>query len=109
MLTSRVEASARDVHVEVVCEDKGGRGGAKLARWPHSIYMCIASLTDQGWKCLTVVLFVCAESEDDLVAELRGFWSDDDWSKPNKKDRYATTPLLQLLHMPCPCELIFMD
>lgn len=30
-----------------------------------------------------------AESEDDLVAELRGFWSDDDWSKPNKKrDRY---------------------
>jgi hypothetical protein len=29
-------------------------------------------------------------SEDDLVAELRGFWSDDDWSKPNKKrDRYS--------------------
>jgi hypothetical protein len=37
-----------------------------------------------------VLLFLAAESEDDLVAELRGFWSDEDWNKPNKKkDRSA--------------------
>lgn len=47
---------------------------------------------------LTFYIHICcccdlstAGSEDDLVAELRGFWSDDDWSKPNKKrDRYSS-------------------
>lgn len=28
-----------------------------------------------------------ADHEDDLVEELRGFWSDDDWSKATRRPR----------------------
>jgi len=48
------------------------------------------SSVPQYIRQVCVVVQRAPGSEDDVVAELRGFWSDDDWSKASKKkERYV--------------------
>lgn len=54
--------------------------------------MCVAQEGRLRSCVCHAVLCLAAESEDDLVAELRGFWSDDDWNKPSKKKDRSACP-----------------